>query len=470
MVAPSAIAFSGAMLLLGSLPGAAAELKVDSHDAIVESSRSLAKDMMAFYHGDDPGEIPGLLPGPPPAGDFYWYSGASFFGTYLDYWHLTGDDSYEDVITKALLFQVGPYNDYMPMNWTPSMGNEDQCFWGSAALLAAEYEIPTPEGSPRWIDLAENVWRTQADPIRHDDTCGGGLRWQIPLMNNGYDWKQTFSNGCFLNMGARLARFTGNSTFADYSEETWNWLTGVGFVDTETWAVYDGANVDNNCTDISKFQWSYNAAVLTQGAAFMYNYTNGSDVWRERADKLSDAVLETFFPDGIAYEAACEGQETCTTDMLFMKGYTHRWLSSATQVAPFLADKLLPVLRTSAEAGAKQCIEESSDDGAASHRCSFYWRNDTFVEPEGKYGPSGVAEGLDVLAAVSSLLIAEAAAPATAASAGVAGNSSDGSSTGTSDADSPSGTAASGSGAGRTGAGVTTSLLVGAMAAFAWVI
>lgn len=75
-------------------------------------------------------------------------------------------------------------------------------------------------------------------------------------------------------MGARLARFTGNSTFADQAEETWNWLTGVGFIDNETWAVYDGAHVENNCTDISKAQWSYNPAVLVHGAAFMYNYVS----------------------------------------------------------------------------------------------------------------------------------------------------------------------------------------------------
>lgn len=182
---------SGGLLLLGTLPGAAAEFKVDSHDAIIESSRSLARDMMTFYHGDEPGETPGILPGPPPAGDYYWYTGASFFATYLDYWHLTGDDSYNNVTSQGMLFQVGPNDDYMPPNVTASLGNDDQCFWGTAALLAAEYQFPTPEGEPRWIDLAKNVWRTQADPIRHDDTCGGGLRWQIPLSNNGYEWKQS---------------------------------------------------------------------------------------------------------------------------------------------------------------------------------------------------------------------------------------------------------------------------------------
>lgn len=147
--------------------------------------------MMTFYHGDEPGEIPGILPGPPPIGEYYWFTGASFWSAYLDYWHLTGDDTYQDVTTRSLLFQIGPNDNYMPPNWTASLGNDDQCFWGSAALLAAEYQVPTPEGEPRWIDLAENVWQTQAHPDRHDDTCGGGLRWQIPPSNNGYNYKNS---------------------------------------------------------------------------------------------------------------------------------------------------------------------------------------------------------------------------------------------------------------------------------------
>lgn len=292
-------------------------------------------------------------------------------------------------------------------------------------------------------------------------------------------------------MGARLARFTGNSTFADYSEETWNWLTSVGFIDNETWAVYDGAFVEDNCTDILQGQWSGNAASLTQGAAFMYNYvsplssikphrktadtatpkTNGSDVWRERAEKLSDSLLETFFPDGIAYEPSCEGSlMSCPGDVLFMKGYTHRWLSSAAQVAPFLADKLLPTLRTSAEAAAAQCVE--SDGGDVSQRCGFFWSNGTFVDPAPSGGTSGAGEGLDVFSAVTSLLVADAAAPATAATSGGAGNSSgtgqDGSPSGTADGSSPSGTAASDSGAGRFRAEITMLLLVSVMVVFAW--
>lgn len=162
-----------------------------------------------------------------------------------------------------------------------------------------------------------------------------------------------------------------------------------------------------------------------------------------------------------------------------MKGYVHRWLSSAAQVAPFLADRLLPVLRTSAEAAAAQCVDSDSDDddddgAAVSQRCGFYWRNGTFVDPVETDGTSGAGEELSVFAAVTSLLVADAAAPATAATSGDAGNSSgtgqDGSGSGTADGSSPSGTAASDSGAGRFRVEITMSLLVGLTAVFAWVL
>lgn len=51
------------------------------------------------------------------------------FGVLIDYWHTTGDNSYNDLITEAMLFQVGPTLDYMPPNQTKSLGNDDQSFW-----------------------------------------------------------------------------------------------------------------------------------------------------------------------------------------------------------------------------------------------------------------------------------------------------------------------------------------------------
>lgn len=157
---------------------------------------------MTYYDGNETGKIPGTLPGPPSSGlgPYYWWESGAMMGTYIDYWHLTNDSTYNDVVTQGMLFQVGPNFNYMPPNQTAGMGNDDQAFWGMSAMLAAENKFPNPpEDQPQWLELAENVWNSQADPLRHDQTCGGGLRWQIPFFNQGYQYKNSKAFACLFS-------------------------------------------------------------------------------------------------------------------------------------------------------------------------------------------------------------------------------------------------------------------------------
>jgi len=63
-----------------------------------------------------------------------------------------------------------------------------------SAMLAAENKFPNPpDDQPQWLALAQAVWGTMADPSRHDSTCNGGLRWQIPFSNAGYNYKNSES-------------------------------------------------------------------------------------------------------------------------------------------------------------------------------------------------------------------------------------------------------------------------------------
>lgn len=48
------------------------------------------------------------------------------WGTLIDYWYITGDTSYNEATSQGLLFQVGPYQDYMPPNQSKQLGNDDQ--------------------------------------------------------------------------------------------------------------------------------------------------------------------------------------------------------------------------------------------------------------------------------------------------------------------------------------------------------
>lgn len=232
---------------------------------------------MSYYKGNQPGQTPGILPGPPPGGDYYWWEGGALWGAMVDYWHATGDTTWNDVTEFSLVFQAGaPGNSYMPTNWTLSLGNDDQGFWGMSAMLAAENNFQNPPAtSPQWLALAQAVFNTQAAPDRRDNSCGGGLRWQIFPTNVGYDYKNAIANGIFFNLGARLARYTGNMTYATWAVETWDWMVGVGMMDDQ-YNVFDGGHTGVNCTDIFKAQYSYCAAVMMEGIAFMYNTVSSS--------------------------------------------------------------------------------------------------------------------------------------------------------------------------------------------------
>lgn len=104
--------------------------------------------------------------------DYWWESGA-MWGTLIDYWHYTGDTSYNEVISEGLQAQVGEDLNMMPKNWSASMGNDDQAFWGMSVLLAAETNFPDPPSNkPSWLSLAQAVFNSQA--LRITDHCGGG--------------------------------------------------------------------------------------------------------------------------------------------------------------------------------------------------------------------------------------------------------------------------------------------------------
>lgn len=192
------------------------------------------------------------------------------FNAFIDYWYYTGDDQYNAITRQAMQHQIGSYNAFMPDNQTKTLGNDDQAFWGLAAMSATENKLPDlTDGSPSWLALAQAVFNTQKG--RWDTTtCGGGLKWQIFPFNNGYNYKNTISNGCFFNIAARLYKYLGNDTYGDWAEKAWDWELSVGLHNSEN-HFFDGTDDKLNCTSLNRIQWTYNAGVHMAGAAAMWN-------------------------------------------------------------------------------------------------------------------------------------------------------------------------------------------------------
>jgi len=360
--------------LAGKIANAQIPLDLKDDESIKNAAKIAATGLMRDYHGNEPGQTPGMFIPP-----YYWWESGAAWGAMIDYWYYTGDATWNDLVTEGLLWQVGPAQNYMPPNVSKSLGNDDQCFWGLAVIAAAEKNFPDPpEDQPQWLALAQGVFNSQT---RRWETkhCNGGLRWQIFTFNNGYDYKNSISNGCFFQLAARLARYTNNNTYSLWAERVYDWTVETGLL-TESWGIIDGMPIDN-CTDYDKIQWTYNAGTYIAGVAYLYNMTN-SPVWKDRLDKLV-AASSVFFAspqfnngeENVMVEVACEFNDDpktwCDQDQRSFKAYLARFLILAVKLAPHTEETIMPYLRTTANAAARNCR-----GGADNTTCSLRWSKD----------------------------------------------------------------------------------------------
>ncbi|KAI0124283.1 family 76 glycosyl hydrolase [Xylariales sp. AK1849] len=400
--------------IMGLLAGSSQAIQVDfdSDDSIKSAASTLAFGLLKYYTGNNTGDVPGNLPDP-----YFWWEAGAMFGTMVDYWFYTGDTTYNDVTMQAIMHQVGDDKDFMPQNQTRSEGNDDQGFWAMAAMTAAEDNFQNPPADqPQYLALAQAVFNEYVG--RWDtETCGGGLRWQIFTFNNGFNYKNSISNGCFFNLASRLARYTGNQTYADWAEKVFDWMTTTNLI-TSDFKVFDGAGVDQGCQVIDQAQWTYNAGIFLHGSAVMYNFTGGNDTWKQRVQGLLDETSSFHFENGVMVEQPCEGGGFCDIDQQSFKAYLARWLAGTTQMAPFTFDAIMPLLRSSATAAAQQCSGSPSIadfNGQPGTACGFQWTKGANFD-----NLAGVGEQQSGLAVVMYNLVKKTAvkAPVTANTGG----------------------------------------------------
>ncbi|KAH1512677.1 hypothetical protein KXX29_002543 [Aspergillus fumigatus] len=353
-------------LLLLPLRATTLDLNVTDPDNIKEVASQLAWDLVSFYTGNNTGDVPGNLPAP-----YYWWEAGAFFGTLVNYWRYTGDDTYNNITMQAILHQAGT-GDFMPSNQTRTEGNDDQAFWAFTALMAAEHNFPTHPRTRRrgW------PWRERSSMSR---SRAGTIRPIFPF-NNGYTYRNSISNGGLFNIAARLARYTGDAT--------------------------------DNCSALNRVEWTYNNGVFLHGAAHMWNYTQGNSSWKARIDGLLDAQRTFLSPnkssENVLYEYACETINTCRTDQYSFKAYLARWMGDVAQLAPWTRDTIATRLRASATAAAAQCVGGKTGTYCGGMR----WTT-------GEYdGTTGVGQQLSALEVVQANLYNTVAGPLTTSTGG----------------------------------------------------
>ncbi|CAK1357050.1 unnamed protein product [Cercospora beticola] len=395
--------FTFASLLLAANFTSAIELDLENEDSIVSAGRTIVEHIFTIYKGNETGEIPGLLPDP-----YYWWHAGLMFDSLINYWAVSGDRDLTDVVSQGLAFQVGPDNNYMPPNQSKSLGNDDMAFWASAALTAAELGLPQPQGfNVSWLQLAENTFNSIV--VRWDtETCGGGLKWQIFSFNNGYNYKNSVSTLTFAQLGARLARFTGNTTYSDWAARSLTWLQEVGLFELPSGqegseastasnrvAIYDGTDDLTNCSEINHIEWTQNAGLLLSTSAYASNATGGTRTWS--AYSFAGLVYaNTFFAGseddstrGIITEPACIPTENCNVDQIAFRTLLARGLArtrdltlnsntTSSEGDSTTYDTINRILRNSALAAARSCT-----GGESGNVCGLDWRSESFDGNEG---------------------------------------------------------------------------------------
>ncbi|KAK1243767.1 hypothetical protein MKX08_001905 [Trichoderma sp. CBMAI-0020] len=387
----------------------AISLTVGDATSTKNAAGTVAFGLMKFYTGNNTGDNPGNLPSP-----YYWWEAGAMFGTMIDYWFLTKDSTYNNVTMQAMLWQAGKDGSFMPTNQTLTEGNDDQGFWAMSAMSAAENVFPNPPSDqPGWLAMAQAVFNQYVG--RWDPHCGGGLRWQIFQWNKGYDYKNSVANGCFFNVAARLARYTGNQTYADWAQKVWDWEQKIGLIGSQ-YQVFDGLSIDSNntCGKMDQNQWTYNAGLYMGGAAAMYNFTNNA-TWKANLDGIVKETQSKFVNNNIVYEQFCEPRGFCSVDQSTFKGYLLRYMASTIKMAPYTASTLMPLLKTAATAAASVCTGPASDTfyGITGTGCGFSW-----MQPGNYDGKNGVGSQMNALDAVMYTMIQDAPDLATAKKGG----------------------------------------------------
>ena len=237
-------------------------------DSVKQASKTVASDMVGMYN--DQIQKTGIIG---KLDDTWWVAGAMFM-ILMQYWHFTGDSQFNRVTSDGMYAQKGEQNNYYPANWSTWLGNDDQVFWGLAAITAAELNYPQDKGEPSWVALAQGVFNNQVP--RWDTTvCNGGMRWQTHFFQDGYNLKNTVSNAGLFQLSARLAFYTNNQTYTDWANRIWEWSNSVSLIDQQQgWRVADSVENQDQCKQPADAQWTYNYGLYIGGAAYMFNHVS----------------------------------------------------------------------------------------------------------------------------------------------------------------------------------------------------
>ncbi|RAK86269.1 hypothetical protein BO79DRAFT_246974 [Aspergillus costaricaensis CBS 115574] len=315
---------------------------------------------------------------------------AWLYSTLIPYWNLTGNDSYNNLISKRMYSMVGLE---LGDGWAASDNdtNMNHGAWALGAVTAAEMGFPADSTKKSWLTYASQAQGTMRSTFTFSTVCDGGLEAGNSVLQPANEsMKDALSNGEFLQLSARLAYLTtgdNQSAYADDAVTIWNWCVDNDMVVESNWTVnflVTNTTASGDCTAMTtnNGQYTYAYGLYMSAAAYMYSVT-GAAVWKKRAEGLLNTIMNTFIDDGVIQELGIKwkagtgftGSNMDDDTYYALKGLLASCLAAVTRLMPETVDTIEPLLRNTAEAVAKQCSGMSN--GTV---CGSDWTKSTYDE------------------------------------------------------------------------------------------
>ncbi|SGY38001.1 BQ5605_C003g01938 [Microbotryum silenes-dioicae] len=153
--------------------------------------------------------------------------------------------------------------------------------WWAMFALRAHQAYP----NQTWFQMVQTI--NNNNTLYWTDTCGGGVLWLTyrPMIKN------TITNGLYFSILTRLYRYTGNSTYFDYSMNTLNWWLGWGF-DADNGRVWDTIT-GPGCDKTGEASWTYNSGAFLYGLADLW-YATGDERILDLGRTIAYAGIRDF--------------------------------------------------------------------------------------------------------------------------------------------------------------------------------
>jgi predicted alpha-1,6-mannanase (GH76 family) len=237
-----------------------------------------------------------------------WWNAANALTAVVAYTKLTGDTTYEGVIsttfTAAQRQHANFINDYY----------DDNAWWALAWIGA--------------FDLTRNAHYLQAaktifahNTAGWDNTCGGGLWW-----TTAKTYKNAITNELFLALAAQLhLRTPGDTGYLAWAQRAWQWFKDSGLIGT-TGLINDG--LSSACQNNGGPIWTYNQGVILGGLGALSEIT-GDRAYLEQAEIIASVALRTLSTtpstgpqsgQAILTESCEAGFGGCSSDQVQFKG------------------------------------------------------------------------------------------------------------------------------------------------------